>query len=112
MNALYKSFARISGDRLVWKLSSDRLRILCYHGVCDDSVARESWVPSYFVTRSAFEFQLQYLRRWASVLPLSEAVRRLRAGSLPPHAVSITFDDGYANNVHLALPLLERYGMT
>jgi peptidoglycan/xylan/chitin deacetylase (PgdA/CDA1 family) len=45
------------------------------------------------------------------VLPLSEGVRRLRERYLPRGAVSITFDDGYANNLHLALPLLERYGM-
>jgi len=42
-------------------------------------------------------------------LPLSEAIVRLREGSLPPRSVSLTFDDGYANNLQLAYPLLEKY---
>ncbi len=40
------------------------------------------------------------------VLPLREAVSRLRSGSLPARAVCITFDDGYANNCEVASPLL------
>ena len=68
-------------------------------------------MPSYFVTRSAFEAQLRYLRRHTQVLPLNEGIRRLRQNSLPPAAVSLTFDDGYANNLSVALPLLERYGL-
>jgi peptidoglycan/xylan/chitin deacetylase (PgdA/CDA1 family) len=43
------------------------------------------------------------------VLPLLEGVRRLREGSLPPRTVCLTFDDGYANNLKIALPLLEKY---
>jgi peptidoglycan/xylan/chitin deacetylase (PgdA/CDA1 family) len=108
---LYSAFTRMACDRFVWKLDSQRLRILCYHGVCEDWVASEAWTPSYFVTRSAFEAQLSYLQRNARVLPLGEAVERLREGSLPPQAVTITFDDGYANNLDIAYPLLRKYKM-
>jgi peptidoglycan/xylan/chitin deacetylase (PgdA/CDA1 family) len=66
-------------------------------------------MPAFFVTASAFENQLQYLQRNAHVFPLREAVARLQDGSLPPRAVSLTFDDGYANNLHIALPLLHKY---
>ena len=109
---LYRSYSRAGCDRFAWRAFSNRLRILCYHGVCDDHLVGESWMPSYFVTKSAFEAQLQYLDRTATVLPLAEGVRRLREGALPPSAVCLTFDDGYANNLSLAAPLLERYGMT
>jgi len=105
----YSSFRKTGGDQLLWRLAAKRLRILCYHGLCDDDLAREPWVPSYFVTRSAFERQLQYLARNANVLPLSQAVARLRDGSLPSRSVSITFDDGYANNADMACPLLRKY---
>jgi peptidoglycan/xylan/chitin deacetylase (PgdA/CDA1 family) len=36
---------------------------------------------------------------------------RLRNGSLPPRAVTLTFDDGYANNLELGYPILRKYGM-
>lgn len=108
----YQTFANSGGDRLVWAINPHRLRILSYHGVCDDYLGREAWMPRYFVTKSAFENQLQYLERHARVLPLGEAIDRLKNGTLPPRSVSITFDDGYANNLQLAYPLLHKYRMS
>lgn len=111
MTLVYRSMLAAGLGRAAWRLSASRLRILCYHGVCDERLAAEPWVPTYFVTRASFERQLRYLARNASVLPLFEAVQRLREGALPPRAVSLTFDDGYANNLSLAAPLLGEYGM-
>ena len=108
---LYKSFSKLGGDRLIWKARSKYLRILCYHGICEDRLADQPWVPGFFVTASAFERQLEYLHHNACVLSLTESAARLRDGSLPPRCVSITFDDGYANNLSLAYPLLRKYKM-
>jgi peptidoglycan/xylan/chitin deacetylase (PgdA/CDA1 family) len=66
-------------------------------------------MPPHFVRLSSFERQLRYLKRQATVLKLSDAVRRLKNGRLPSRAVVITFDDGYANNFYRAVPLLRRY---
>jgi peptidoglycan/xylan/chitin deacetylase (PgdA/CDA1 family) len=108
---MYSAYTTAGVDRMVWRFASRRLRILAYHGVCDDHLAGEKWVPPYFVTRSAFAAQMSYLKRHACVLHLSDAVPRLRDNDLPDRAVSITFDDGYANNLHAALPILKQYGM-
>jgi peptidoglycan/xylan/chitin deacetylase (PgdA/CDA1 family) len=59
-----------------------------------------------------FDLQMRALREYFSVLPLSEAVSRLQQGSLPARAVSITFDDGYADNHDVALPILRRHGLS
>ena len=59
-----------------------------------------------------FERELQWISRWFHVLPLDQAAARLRAGSLPPRAAAITFDDGYADNAVVALPVLQRAGLT
>lgn len=56
--------------------------------------------------------QFRTLRQFFKVLPLDEAAEMLAAGELPPRAVCITFDDGYRDNHDLALPLLQRHGLT
>jgi peptidoglycan/xylan/chitin deacetylase (PgdA/CDA1 family) len=56
-----------------------------------------------------FEEQLDALRRHARILPLLELQRRIVDGSAEPGSVAITFDDGYADNLLAAAPLLERH---
>jgi peptidoglycan/xylan/chitin deacetylase (PgdA/CDA1 family) len=58
-----------------------------------------------------FDWQMATLRRWFSVLPLCQAIERLRAGTLPARAACVTFDDGYADNAEVALPILKRRGV-
>jgi peptidoglycan/xylan/chitin deacetylase (PgdA/CDA1 family) len=43
------------------------------------------------------------------VISLREAVRRAAAGDLSGQTVSITFDDGYADNFTVALPVLQSF---
>lgn len=58
-----------------------------------------------------FEMRMRWIRDWFRVLPLEEALRRLRTGSLPARAAAITFDDGYADNCTFALPVLRALGL-
>jgi peptidoglycan/xylan/chitin deacetylase (PgdA/CDA1 family) len=56
--------------------------------------------------------QFAFLRRWANVVDLREALTALATGRpLPPRAVAITFDDGYRDQLDLAAPMLERLGL-
>lgn len=55
----------------------------------------------------SFRRHLDVLEDWgAHVLPLAEAARLLAADRLPPRAVVLTFDDGYASVLEQAWPEL------
>lgn len=97
-----------SGLRLAAALSgTPGLVVLTYHRVL---AAPDPLLPSEPDT-TTFRTQLAFLARHLRVLPLSEALQRLQAASLPQCAVSITFDDGYANNYTCALPVLRSLGL-
>jgi len=84
-----------------------RLSVLIYHRVLP---APDPLLPD---EPSAFEFErtMRWLKRAFNVIDLAEAVDGLRSGRLPPRALSITFDDGYANNESIAAPILARLGL-
>ncbi len=58
-----------------------------------------------------FDRLLGMLRRAFCVVTLGQALALQAAGRLPRRALTITFDDGYADNAEVALPLLQRHGL-
>ena len=91
-------------DRLI-RLRQGRL-VLMYHGVVpdDEALADGDWLQ---VRASEFDAQLAYLRAHFDVVPLPRLIDDPAPGRRTK--LAITFDDGYANNHAVALPLLERH---
>lgn len=56
-----------------------------------------------------FEAHLQAASRLGQILSLAEAATAITAGNVPKRGIVFTFDDGYADNLHTVLPLLERH---
>lgn len=81
--------------------------ILMYHRIAEPET--DPW--GLAVSPARFDAQLALLKTARTVLPLPEFTRRLQAGGLPPDAVAITFDDGYACNATTAAPLLRAHGL-
>ncbi|RLK51653.1 polysaccharide deacetylase [Alkalispirillum mobile] len=84
-----------------------RLSILIYHRVLPEPDPLLSGDPD----AARFRWQMELLARHFNPLPLPEAVQRLREGTLPPRAACVTFDDGYADNAEVALPILQSVGV-
>ncbi|MFM2449126.1 MAG: hypothetical protein RIS44_1576 [Pseudomonadota bacterium] len=84
-----------------------RLSILIFHRVLPEV---DPLFPQEMHAQR-FDVLCAWLSSWFNVLPLDEAVRRLKEGSLPQRALAITFDDGYADNHDVAMPILKRHGL-
>jgi peptidoglycan/xylan/chitin deacetylase (PgdA/CDA1 family) len=87
--------------------SRDRLSILIFHRILRKP---DPLLPSE-PTAEQFEALLRHLKARFTVLPLLDAVRCLYSGTLPASALAITFDDGYADNLAVAAPILRRNGI-
>lgn len=85
------------------RLSPQAARILMYHRFSRHEQPRA-------MSAECFEGQLRHLVKHYQPMPLAEMVRALRAGTpLPNNSVAVTIDDGYADSVEIAAPLLEKY---
>jgi peptidoglycan/xylan/chitin deacetylase (PgdA/CDA1 family) len=80
--------------------------ILGYHRVSDG--------PDPYglaVSPERFAEQLGVLGRMGRPLPLGELPGLLATGQVPKRSVVLTFDDGYADVLHFAKPLLAQFGI-
>jgi len=101
------ALAKLIGSSLAPSGENARLSILMYHRVLrePDPLMHTEMHATYF------DAQIHALTQYFRCLPLAEAIRRLREGTLPSRAACITFDDGYRDNVDVALPILRKHGV-
>src|SRR5688500_10667438 len=85
-----------------------KLSILIYHRV-------HAEVDPIFpaeVDAKQFGLQLNWIKSLFNVLPLDEAIEALEQNRLPARTAAITFDDGYADNTEVALPILKKHNLS
>ncbi len=92
----------------IYSLTGGNCAILLYHRVTE----LESDPQSLSVSPTHFDAQLSYLKKNFRVLSVDEWQECLISKKrFPSNSVLITFDDGYADNFHYALPILEKHGV-
>ena len=77
----------------------NHVRIVYYHFVFRDE-------------RERFAEHLRFYRDHYRVISYSEAVERIRSGNVDDRYLAVSFDDGFKNNVEVAAPVLERFGIS
>lgn len=77
-----------------------------YHGVRSGSHR----INGRHITAEQFEQQLQYFQKTFSIVSLNAICDMKASGVVPEkNTIALTFDDGFVNNLTVALPLLEKY---
>jgi peptidoglycan/xylan/chitin deacetylase (PgdA/CDA1 family)/glycosyltransferase involved in cell wall biosynthesis len=102
----YWTGVRRTVDRSTWNALTTGVTILMYHAIGGDGDA-----PSrYIVPIGRFQRQIRWLRLLRyRVVTVAQLAEWRRDGVAPPRrCVVVTFDDGYADNLDLAAPVLRR----
>jgi peptidoglycan/xylan/chitin deacetylase (PgdA/CDA1 family) len=88
-----------------------RAAVLMYHSVVErpDETANTVRISQ---SRASFESQMSVLSRRFNPVSVEQVAEFASKGqSLPPRSVAVTFDDGFADNYGVVLPILSRYGI-
>jgi peptidoglycan/xylan/chitin deacetylase (PgdA/CDA1 family) len=78
--------------------------VLLYHRVAETQV--DPWGNA--VTPERFDQQLEALAAEMRLCSVAELSAAAEGGSIPDRSVAVVFDDGYADNLANALPVIER----
>lgn len=106
-----KALVRSNLLRAASRLSSPTAVILSYHSIVEDTQTTDH-ILGISRDRASFEAHMETLAKNFSPVTVEDVAQFATSGrQLPPHAVAVTFDDGFADNYEVALPILKRYGI-
>ena len=86
--------------------------VLCYHRISSNNklLNKNNPLSGLEVNQNIFEEQIKFLKNRFKILSLKKLKQHIEEKN-KDFAISITFDDGYQDNINLALPILEKYNV-
>ena len=101
---IFPVLMKVRIDRLLIHMSNKKVLHVMYHGVVDEVFVEFS---GRHLDAKQFEQQVVYLKKNFEIITVREAFNNdLRSGRTK---VALSFDDGFLNNLHFALPILEKH---
>jgi peptidoglycan/xylan/chitin deacetylase (PgdA/CDA1 family) len=108
-NYLFPSILLFKGEQVLRFLSRNSILNLVYHGVVEND---SNYFSPRHMQRDMFDRQMRYISENFNVIGLTEAFDLYRNNIIPERkTITISFDDGYLNNLKIALPVLEKYNI-
>lgn len=93
--------------------NADTLTVVMFHRILPPDDPRwDSCDPSYTLSVDLLASSLAFFKRHYNVVTVEQVLAARRSDTrLPPRALLVTFDDGWADNAEFALPQLQRAGL-
>ena len=112
MNGLLNKIGNTRLGRYLGKKYYKKGTILCYHRVMPhlDVLNDKSPGRGLAISDKCFEGHLEHLAKNYNVISMDKMYDHILSDS-DEYFVSITFDDGYKDNLNYALPILEKYNL-
>jgi len=96
-------------DKFFRKLTNNSILNIMYHGVVNKN---SNYFSPRHITAEQFEEHLKYFSDEFDVIGISRAFEYAESNHKPErNTITISFDDGYRNNLYVALPLLKKYNI-
>lgn len=86
--------------------------VLMYHSVMDDPGQHSHTLGEIVLPTRVFRQQMETLARHYHPVSMDDVLQHARGKKeLPPRSVAVTFDDGYADNLEVAGPILAQFSV-
>lgn len=108
---VFPSITRIGAEKFFSTISNNSILNIFYHGVVNKD---STFFNPRHITATQFEKQLIYFKQNFNIISLHDAFlihKGLLKNNSPKKQLTISFDDGYKNNLNLAAPILKKHNI-